>query len=75
MCCRAGQLEAGPRQVLGEDLGCDDVEWERGNAWAFEQAVGMVWYYVDSNLAMSRMGHRTLERITADQSSAGCVRR
>ena len=63
-------LEAGPRQVLREDLGCDDLEWERGKAWAFQQAMGVVWYYVDSNPAMSRMGQRTLERIMTDKSSA-----
>jgi aminoglycoside phosphotransferase (APT) family kinase protein len=56
-------LEDGPRQVLREDLGCGDLEWERGRAWAFEQAVGLVRYYADSNAAMSRMGRRTLERI------------
>ena len=49
-------LETGPRQVLREDLGCDDLEWERGKAWAFQQAMGVVWYYEDSNPAMSRMG-------------------
>lgn len=62
-------LEARPRQVLREDLGCDDLEWERGKAWAFEQAMGLVWYYIDSNPALSRMGRRTLERILADCSS------
>ena len=56
-------LDAGPRQVLREDLGCDDLEWERGQAWAFQQAMGAAWYYVDTNPAMSRMGRRTLERI------------
>ncbi|WP_371786747.1 aminoglycoside phosphotransferase family protein [Streptosporangium subroseum] len=61
-------LEAGPRQVLRRDLGCDDLEWERGRAWAFEQAMGLVWYYLDSNPAMSRMGQRTLERLLADES-------
>ncbi|TMR90451.1 aminoglycoside phosphotransferase family protein [Nonomuraea basaltis] len=61
-------LEEGPRQVLRQDLGCDDLEWERGKAWAFEQAMGLVWYYVESNPAMSRMGQRTLERILADKS-------
>jgi aminoglycoside phosphotransferase (APT) family kinase protein len=59
-------LEPGPRQVLRDDLGCDDLDWERGKAWAFEQAMGAIWYYADSNLAMSRMGRRTLERIQAD---------
>jgi aminoglycoside phosphotransferase (APT) family kinase protein len=63
-------LEAGPRLMLHDDLGCDDLEWERGKAWAFEQAMGAVWYYVESNPAMSRMGQRTLERIMADKSSS-----
>ncbi|MCH6161605.1 aminoglycoside phosphotransferase family protein [Streptomyces marispadix] len=59
-------LEEGPRQVLRDELGCDDIQWERGRAWAFEQAMGAVWYYVESNPAMSGMGRRTLERILAD---------
>ena len=59
-------LEAGPRRVLRDDLGCDDLEWERGKAWAFEQAMGAAWYYAESNPAMSRMGRHTLERIQAD---------
>ncbi|MDH6552782.1 aminoglycoside phosphotransferase family protein [Streptomyces sp. SAI-041] len=58
-------LEAGPREVLRRALGCDDLEWERGKAWAFEQATGLVWYYVASNPAMSAMGRRTLDRILA----------
>jgi aminoglycoside phosphotransferase (APT) family kinase protein len=61
-------LEAGPRQVLRGDLDCDDLEWQRGKAWAFEQAMGVVWYYVGSNPAMSLMGRRTLQRIMADTS-------
>jgi len=62
-------LEARPRQALRDDLGCDDLDWERGKAWAFEQAVGLVWYYRDSNPPMSRMGERTLQRILGDESS------
>jgi hypothetical protein len=31
--------------------------------------MGAVWYYVESNPAMSRMGRRTLERIMADEPS------
>jgi aminoglycoside phosphotransferase (APT) family kinase protein len=58
-------LGAGPRRVFREHLGCDDLEWERGKAWAFEQAMGAAWYYVKSNQAMSRMGRRTIERILA----------
>ena len=63
-------LEAGPRQALRHDLGCDDLEWERGKAWAFEQSMGAVWYYVESNPVMSLMGQRTLQRIVADTSLA-----
>jgi aminoglycoside phosphotransferase (APT) family kinase protein len=62
-------LEAGPRQVLREDLGSNEAEWQRGEAWAFVQAMGVVWYYRDSNPAMSQMGRRTLERIIADGPS------
>ena len=63
-------LEAGPRRLLRDDLGCDDLEWRRGRAWAFAQAMGAVWYYADSNPAMSRMGRRTLDRIVADETGA-----
>lgn len=56
-------LEDRPRQALRDGLRCDELEWQRGQAWAFEQAMGLVWYYADSNPALSRMGHRTLERI------------
>jgi aminoglycoside phosphotransferase (APT) family kinase protein len=60
-------LDTGPRQVLREYLACDDLGWQRGKAWAFEQAMGTVWYYRDSNPPMSRMGRRTLERIVSDE--------
>ena len=63
-------LEAGPRQALRNDLRCDDLEWQRGKAWAFEQSMGAVSYYVESNPAMSMMGQVTLQRIVADASVA-----
>ncbi|WP_328718762.1 aminoglycoside phosphotransferase family protein [Streptomyces sp. NBC_00247] len=56
-------LRSGPREVLRRALVRDDLEWERGKAWAFEQAMGLVWYYVESNPAMSAMGRRTLDRL------------
>jgi aminoglycoside phosphotransferase (APT) family kinase protein len=59
-------LDAGPREVLRAELRCGDLEWERGKAWAFQQAMGAVWYYVDTNPPMSRMGRATLERIMAE---------
>lgn len=58
------------RQALRGALHCDDIEWERGKAWAFQQAMGAVWYYVQSNPPMSAMGRRTLQRIVADRSPA-----
>ena len=67
--CAWHLLEPGPRHVLRDDLGCDDLEWERGKAWAFEQAMGAVWYYAHSNPPMTRMGKRTLERILAVEPS------
>jgi len=56
-------LQPGPRDVLRRTLACDDVEWERGKAWAFQQAMGLVWYYAESNPSMSILGRRTLDRI------------
>jgi hypothetical protein len=56
--------------VLRGDLRCGDLEWERGKAWAFQQAMGTVWYYAESNPAMSQMGRRTLQRIEAAGISA-----
>jgi len=58
-------LEDAPRQALRETLGCDDLEWARGRAWAFEQAIGAAWYYLKSNPTMSLMGRRSLRRILA----------
>ena len=57
-----------PRQALRDALDCGDLEWARGKAWAFEQAMGVVWYYDQTNPAMSRMGRRTLARILADRA-------
>jgi hypothetical protein len=53
---------------MRDRLRVDDEEWERGKAWAFEQAMGAVWYYIDSNPAFGHMGRRTLERITSQSS-------
>jgi aminoglycoside phosphotransferase (APT) family kinase protein len=62
-------LDDAPRLRLRERLGCDDLEWRRGQAWAFAQAMGLAWYYLDSNPTMARTGRRTLERIVADRDS------
>ena len=58
-------LDDGPRAVLRRACAVDDLQWERGRAWAFVQAVGLVEYYLRSNPPMSRLGCRTLERLVA----------
>ena len=63
-------LDDGPRRLLRDDLGRDDLEWERGKAWAFEQAMGLVWYYAETNPTMSRTGRRTLDRLLAEEPGA-----
>ncbi|MFB9660019.1 phosphotransferase [Glycomyces mayteni] len=59
-------LDAGPRRAFREALGADDAEWARGRAWAFVQAMGAAWYYVESNPPMARWATRTLSRVAAD---------
>jgi aminoglycoside phosphotransferase (APT) family kinase protein len=56
-------LEAEQRRVFRVELGVDDLQWLRGMAWAFQQAMGLPWYYQHSNPAMSAIGRRTLGRI------------
>jgi aminoglycoside phosphotransferase (APT) family kinase protein len=58
-----------PRRAFRAELHVDDLQWARGAAWAFEQAIGALWYYVDSNPAMSLVGRRTLQRITTNPSA------
>jgi aminoglycoside phosphotransferase (APT) family kinase protein len=59
-------LDDGPRAAFREDLAPDELEWERSKAWAFEQSMGAVWYYAQTNPPMARMGRRTLNRILAN---------
>ncbi len=56
-------LDERQRGILRRALGCGDVQWRRGMAWAFQQSVGLVWYYLDSNPTMSQWGRRSLDRI------------
>lgn len=56
-------LDDDRRRRFRELLAVDDLQWERGMAWAFQQAMGLVWYYETSNPTMSGLGRRTLERI------------
>lgn len=59
-------LTAGPRRTLRDELGCGELEWQRGRAWAFQQAMGLVWYYEETNPVMHHMGKVTLSRLLED---------
>jgi len=56
-------LDKTGRKEVRRGLGCGDVEWRRGMAWALAQAMGLVWYYRESNPVMSGLGRRTIGRI------------
>lgn len=58
-------LDEDGRNHVRTVLGCRAVQWWRGMAWAFEQAMGLVWYYEESNPGMARWGRRTIERLLA----------
>ncbi|MCB5293400.1 phosphotransferase [Arthrobacter sp. SO3] len=60
-------LDDGRRALIRNDLACDELEWWRGAAWAFQQAMGLVWYYRETNPGMSALGQSTLARISNDQ--------
>ncbi|WMT87878.1 phosphotransferase [Pelagibacterium sp. 26DY04] len=49
----------------------DPIEWKRGAAWAFQQAMGLAWYYRETNPAMSALGRSTLARLLADPEVGG----
>jgi aminoglycoside phosphotransferase (APT) family kinase protein len=59
-------LDRDRRGLLRDLVGCDPIEWRRGAAWAFVQAMGLVWYYRESNPTMSALGSSTLARIVED---------
>ncbi|AKC39152.1 Possible phosphotransferase [Mycolicibacterium phlei] len=61
--CAWHLLNAGPRRVFREHLHVDEPQWQRGRAWAFQQAMGLIWYYERSNPTVSKIGLRTLNRL------------
>lgn len=56
-------LEADGRDVLRSRLEVPELDWHRGAAWAFAQAIGLVWYYEQTNPAMAALGRSTLGRL------------
>jgi aminoglycoside phosphotransferase (APT) family kinase protein len=61
--CAWHLLDEDQRELLRAGLECGEVQWRRGMAWALQQAMGLVWYYAESNPAMARWGRRTLDRL------------
>ncbi|WP_244632495.1 hypothetical protein [Microbacterium sp. Se63.02b] len=66
-------FDAPARQVLRDEVGAGEIEWRRGAAWAFQQAIGLGWYYEESNPEMSALGLSTLRRILADPELSSLV--
>ena len=52
-------LDATQRNVVRARLNPGEVQWRRGMAWAFEQAVGLVWYYEVSKRRSTRPSGRS----------------
>lgn len=59
-------FDATRRARIRQSLGSDALEWQRGAAWAFAQAIGLVWYYEASNPGMAALGRSTLARLLDD---------
>jgi len=59
-------LDRDRREIVRSHLGSGEVEWKRGAAWAFQQAMGLVWYYERTNPRMSALGRNTLSRLLDD---------
>jgi aminoglycoside phosphotransferase (APT) family kinase protein len=55
------------RETFRCHLQSSEIEWKRGAAWAFQQAMGLVWYYRHTNSAMSALGRSSLQRILDDR--------
>jgi aminoglycoside phosphotransferase (APT) family kinase protein len=60
-------LQRKPREVLRDALGCGEVQWRRGMAWALQQSMGLIWYYAESNPTMSAWGRRSLDRLLSNR--------
>lgn len=59
-------LDHDARETFRRAGGFEATECLRGAAWAFVQAVGLVWYYQKTNPVMAELGRTTLTRILID---------
>ncbi len=59
-------FDANARSVFRDALRINLIDWQRGAAWASQQAIGAVWYYRESNPGTAQLGRSTLTRIVND---------
>ncbi|QMU97693.1 phosphotransferase [Microbacterium esteraromaticum] len=69
--CAWHLLDQGSRRTLRNAIGASDDEWRRGAAWALQQAMGLAWYYEESNPAMAELGRSTVSRVLNDEDAIG----
>src|SRR5690606_21585384 len=62
-------LERTARNHFRQRLGAGDHDWPRGAPWAFQQAMGLVWYYHATNPVMAALGRSTLRRLLEEQDA------
>lgn len=67
-------FDAPRRERLRNALDISETEWLRGAAWAFQQAMGLGWYYADSNATMSALGLSTMGRLLEDAELTAAAR-
>jgi aminoglycoside phosphotransferase (APT) family kinase protein len=63
-------LDPTAREAFRTALASDDAEWLRGMGWAFAQAIGCLWYYVETNPVMSQTAHHTLSALLATNTNS-----
>lgn len=71
--CAWHLFDASGRRGLRDGLDVSDVEWLRGAAWAFQQAMGLGWYYEESLPEMSALGRSTLRRLLEDEELSALI--
>ncbi|WP_226532553.1 phosphotransferase [Microbacterium paraoxydans] len=59
-------LDAPARRLVRDGISVGEAEWRRGAGWALQQALGLGWYYENSNPEMSALGVSTVRRVLAD---------
>lgn len=71
--CAWHLFDAPAREVLRAGVDAGTIEWLRGAAWAFQQAIGLGWYYEESNPDMSALGLSTLRRLLGDRELSALI--